>query len=193
MSVRVERHGGLGSGKTTGLALDAVKYSLDFPNRPIYSNIELKLDNFRPIDSARVLFEIDEPAFVGLDELWHLADSRSSSSILNKVMSMLSLRSRKKGWMVSYTQQHWMQTDKRIRFITDLYIEPFLYPEGLYCQDVFTLEGYYIDQIWHDVTPIFDSKIFDTHADPFTLEIEDLKREYDSWKRRKLGGRSLFS
>lgn len=191
MSIRVERHGGLGTGKTTGLVLDAVKYSQDYPERPIFCNIELKLPNFRPIDSARVLFEINEPAFVGLDELWHMADSRASSSIMNKVMSMLSLRSRKKGWMVSYTQQHWMQTDKRIRWITDLYIEPFLYPNGLYCQDVYTLEGIYIDQIWYDVEPLFDSKIFDTTADPYTLEIEDLKREYDSWKRNKTRSRRL--
>jgi len=136
---------------------------------------------FERVDSASVLFGIDVECFLLLDELWALADSRKSFSLINDVMSMLLLRSRKKRWRVGYTQQWYTQTDLRIRFITEVWIEPMMYRDVVLKEDIYNKHAQYICTRWYDGSLFFDC--YDTEADPFTLDLGELKFLWDKFRK----------
>jgi hypothetical protein len=186
VSLRLCTWGDLGSGKTISLVIEALRWKKAFPDGVIYSNIPLVGVDFEPLKSAGQLFDLKGHLFLLLDELWHLADSRRSLSLVNDVMSMLLLRSDKQGWSVGYSQQWYMQTDLRIRFITSLWIEPYLYPNGLLRQYVYDKEGNFLCSRYYDARLFWDS--FDTSADPFTLDLDELKRCYEVYKEKRLRG-----
>lgn len=182
--VRFCAFGGLGSGKTLSVVKEALRYHRDFSNLPIFSNIELfnvpdRL--FKRVDSASVLFEIDKPCFLLLDELWSMADSRKSMSLINDVMSMLLLRSRKKNWRVGYTQQWYTQTDIRIRFITDVWILPDLLRGNILREEIYDKHANFLCSRCYDATLFFED--FDTWADPFTLDLEELRFLWDKYRK----------
>jgi hypothetical protein len=154
----------------------------------VFSNIELLTIPYEKVDSPRVLFELSEPCFLLLDELWHLADSRKSGSgsLINAVMCMLLLRSRKQKWVVGYSQQWYTQTDIRIRFITDVWIMPEFYRDRYLKEDIYDKHANPLCTRWYDGSKFFED--YDTEADPFTLNIDELKFEYDSWLARKSRG-----
>lgn len=184
MSVRMCAFGDVGEGKTMSIVKEALRFHLQNPNLPIFSNIALLTLPYKRIDSAAVLFEINEPCFVLLDELWHLADSRRGMSVVNDVMNMLLLRSRKKGWRVGYTEQWYTQTDIRIRFITQLFIQPSLLRRGgqlILREDIFDKFGSPLKVRAYDATGFFDD--FLTGDDPFTLNLEELKFLWHKYRR----------
>lgn len=183
--VRFCTFGDLGSGKTLSLVKEALRYKLSREHAIIWSNIELYGFKYRKIDSASVLFEIDEPCFVLLDELWHLADSRKSMSLINDVMSMLLLRSRKRGWVVGYSQQWYTQTDLRIRFITDVWIEPQFLKGRILREDIYDKHARFLTTRFYDGTRFFEN--FDSFADPFTLDVKELKALWDAHRKKRLG------
>jgi hypothetical protein len=94
---------------------------------------------------------------------------------------MLLLRSRRRGWFVGYTQQHWRQTDLRIRFVTELWIAPEMRGKWVhlryYDKDATLLSERVIDgsQFWD---------LYDTDADPYTLNVEKLKALWEAKQRR---------
>lgn len=56
MSVRFCAFGNLDSGKTISCVEEALRYRRDFPNNPIWSNIDLPTLPYTKIDSAAILF-----------------------------------------------------------------------------------------------------------------------------------------
>jgi len=178
---RYASFGGVGSGKTITLVRDCLMYHRDFPNNPIFSNIQLNTVKFNVVDSASVLFELNKPCYLLLDELWHLADSRKSMSLINDVLSMLLLRSRKKGWRVGYSQQWFTQTDIRIRFITDVWILPELIKGVVLREDIFNKHAEFISTRFYDGSLFFED--FESEEDPFTLKIDELRELWDRYLR----------
>lgn len=181
MSIRFCTFGDLGSGKTLSLVKEALRYKRKHPNRKVYSNIELLTIDYVPIDSASILFELNEPCFLLLDELWHLADSRKSMSLINDVMSMLLLRSRKKGWVVGYSQQWYTQTDLRIRFITDIWILPDFVKNRFLKEDIYDKHANFLVTRWYDGSRFFED--FNSFADPFTLDVDELKELWLKYRK----------
>ena len=189
---RYASFGGVGSGKTITLVRDCLMYHRDFPNNPIFSNIQLNTVKFNVVDSASVLFELNKPCYLLLDELWHLADSRKSMSLINDVLSMLLLRSRKKGWRVGFSEQFITQTDIRVRYITDLWAYPMmpyqrfvgewyssLVDEKLYTTDHLTEEAVFLRSRRYIGANFFED--FNSEDDPFTLNLGELKELWDRY------------
>ena len=185
MSVRFCAFGKLGWGKTLSVVIEAMAYHEANPDLPIYSNIPLLTVPYRKIDSPAVLFDINEPCFLLMDELWHLADSRRGQLIGNDVVTMLLIRSRKKKWVVGYTEQFITQTDLRIRYITDYWIAPkmkgdFL-KEAIYTVDPMTDETVFVRNRRYDGSAFFGD--YDHEADPFTLNMTQLKWLWHKFQR----------
>jgi hypothetical protein len=183
-STRVCSFGTVGSGKSTYITCLAMLYHQLFPENRIFSNVHYKTIPYTPIRKANQLFEINEPCFINLDELWHLADSRKGTSVINDVMTALLLRSRRLGWWVGYTEQWYTQVDLRIRFITDIWASPRLYGPVLRVA-LFDVFGTELGEKWYDVRPAWAE--FDTGKDPLTLDLDELKLAYEQYNRRRLG------
>ena len=183
-SIRVCSFGTVGSGKSTYTTALAMLYHRLYPKNTIYSNVEFKTLPYTPIYKAGQLFTIDEPCFIDLDELWHLADSRKGQSTINDVMTTLLLRSRRLGWWVTFTEQWYTQVDVRIRYITDLWASTRLYGYVLRVA-LFDLFGTEQGEQWFDARPAWAE--FDTAKDPLTLDLDELKEAYDLYNRKRLG------
>lgn len=188
VSARVCMYGDLGSGKTLCAVREAEIYHFFYPKNPIYSNIHIINVPFKikELDSPRILFEINQPCFMLLDEWWHVADSHKRG-LVNDMQSMIMLRSRKKNWHVAVTEQYYTQLDLRIRFSTDFWVEPSHNEQT----DRITMQFYS-----KHGTPLrrkrFNSRPFYSHydstEDPLTLDVEELKTEYEAYmNRRRMG------
>ena len=125
-----------------------------------------------------MLFDIDYPCFLGLDESWQLADSRKRGMLVD-IMNMFMLRSRKRKWWVVLTEQWYTQIDLRILFITDIYCEPTYYKEAEVVEFIITKHCYEFDQYAFDPRPIFN--YFDSEEDPLTLDVKELREQYDAY------------
>lgn len=173
--------GGLGKGKTASLVERAYDYHVKH-KKPVVSNHPLNFPHV-PLNSPSLLFDIDYECFLLLDELWHIADSRRSSSVINMVLSMVMLRARKKRWTIGYSQQHPKQTEKRVRYVTELWIEPTVsFPYMV--QEFYTKYGEYICKRYLDMRKIIG--LYDTEKDVYTLDIKEMRRIYLDRKRRGL-------
>lgn len=187
-SIRFCDFGILGSGKTLSTVKEAYRFHVLHPDLKVFSNVPLNVDifgdSFVPLTSTKQLFGIDEACFVLIDEAWHLADSRQIQSPENKALGTLLLRSRKRNWVVGFTQQWYTQLDLRLRFVTDIWIMPqFFQFVGILQEDIYDLHANFLATRFYDGTKFFD--LYDTTKDPLTLDIEGLEEEYD----RKKGGR----
>jgi hypothetical protein len=158
---------------------EAWRFHLSFPEYKIYSNIELHDMPYVKVDSAKILFQLHDPCFLLLDELWHLADSRKSQSLVNDVFSMLLLRSRKQFWRVAYSQQWYTQTDLRIRFITDFWIQPEIRNLKL-IERIYDKHAHFLKARAYWAANFYD--LYDSYADPFTLNMDELEYEYDKYR-----------
>lgn len=182
-SIRETVYGGLGTCKTVVLVREACWYHYLFPDRPIVANIPINLPNFIALTSAKMLFSIDFPCFLGLDEGWQLADSRKRGLLID-IMNMFMLRSRKRKWWVVLTEQWYTQVDLRIRFITDVFCEPKYYSlKHKVKVPCYTKHGYRFHRYRFDPRPIMN--FFDTEADPLTLDVKELEEEYNRYMERK--------
>jgi len=180
--MRICAFGELGTGKTLSVVYHALKWKKNHPNATIYSNIPIKPDHVK-LNSPEIIFDIKKDSIVILDELWHLADSRRSMSVINDIMNMLLLRSRKKNWFVGYTQQHWRQTDLRIRFVTELWIEPQMAGTSLLMK-YYNKEGIELGQRVINGSNYWN--LYKTEADPYTLDIEHLKEKWKQYRKKNL-------
>jgi hypothetical protein len=179
--VRVCWFGMLGSGKTLGAVKEAYRYQINHPENYIYSNVPLNpkiFPNYRPLVSAAQLFRISHPCFMLIDEAWHVADSRQPSSVENKALAMMLLRSRKLQWTVAFTQQWYTQLDLRLRFVTDIWIMPQMHTlQDILQEDVYDLHANFLATRFYDARLFYD--MYDTTEDPLTLDCEGLEKEYE--------------
>jgi hypothetical protein len=178
----------LGTGKTTVVSREVVYHNAYFPDNPVFANIRMSnVRNYQALRDVATLFEIDEACCLLLDEAWHIADSRKSMvSVVNDVMSMFMIRSRKKNWWVELTEQLHTQLDIRLRFITDVWSQPRYYDEIDMIYIPYQVgEGTMFDEDWFDPLDMFRQGIFKTDEDPLTLDVENLKERYDVFMRRQ--------
>lgn len=124
--------GGLGSGKTLCLTWLILLYYKKL--YPIFSNYHLKYIDYQYIepelqegenkkqsgDELVTMIDGISNGFLALDELWLMLDSRASFSKQNKFISKILIKSRKRKIDIGYTSQDFMQTEKRLRKITDV-------------------------------------------------------------------------
>lgn len=185
-SLRVCWFGSLGSGKTMGAVKEAYRYSVNHPDNKIYSNVPLNtkiIKNYVPLKSLAQLLDINEACCILQDEKWYTSDSRTIQSPENKIDNLMLLRSRKKGWLVLYTQQWYTQLDLRQRFITDLWIMPQYHKkQEILQEDIYDLHANYIATRFYDATAFFD--LYFTHDDPLTIDLEQVRKEYNAKKEK---------
>lgn len=114
--------GNMGAGKTATLAYLAKHFYARGDN--IYTNFKINDINHKYVLSTG---DIDNVKFgkAFYDEFWLWLDSRSSSyDEYNKKISDILLKSRKRGYDITYTLQGFYQIDKRIRNVTDYILVP---------------------------------------------------------------------
>lgn len=111
-------------------------------------------------------------------------------SIINDVLSMLLLRSRKKHWRVGYSQQWYTQTDLRIRFITDIWFYPEMLKGDILQEEVYTKHADYICTRYYDASKFYDD--FDSYKDVYTLNIDELKELYDEYMRKRFKRKATY-
>lgn len=190
-SLRFCAFGSLGSGKTLTLVKEAYRYSINHPESYVMSNIQLNTEifvNFAPITEMKDFFHIDQPCFVLIDEAWSIADSRQVASPENKALGMILLRSRKKNWVVGFSQQWYTQLDLRIRFVTDVWIMPQFFPfNSVLQEDSYDIHANYLATRFYDGSQFFD--LYRTDKDPLTLNIDEIEEEYEAKKERARGRR----
>lgn len=170
--------GQLGKGKSLAILYEAERWKLRNPNCTIYSNFPLTIDHVK-INDPEIIFGIKKDSIVLLDELWHMANSRTGMSLINDIMTMLLIRSRKKHWFVGYTQQHFKQTDLRIRYVTEVWIEPEMGPTHTRLR-YYTCDGKYLGERYIKSSDYWNDYL--SEEDPYTLDIEAMKK---SWERHK--------
>jgi len=185
-SVRCVWWGELGKGKTLGAVRQVVLFHERFPSLPIYSNIPLFDIPYRKFDSAALLFDLKEECALLLDEMWTMADSHNCLSLLNDVLTMFMLRSRKKRWRVFYTEQHWRQIDLRIRFITDRWVEPEIRHGFILWENVKSKENVLIPPPQRSDATDYH-KFYDHQADPFTLDVAELRARWLKFRKSRMG------
>lgn len=180
-SVRFCSYGELGTGKTMTVVREAKIYHWLHPNLPIFSNIGLNTVPYKRVDSAAVLFELNDPCFLFLDELWHLANSYKTMSLINDVMDNLLLRSRKKKWVVGYSQEYWTQTDLRIRYITERFMEPEITHGYILKVPIYNKYGAFLRRWRFDARWFYED--YNSDEDPFTLNLDELKFLWNKYRR----------
>jgi hypothetical protein len=180
-SIRTASWGSVGVGKTTDAVHDLLQYHLDYPKNDIYANINIKGVKTIPINDMEVLFGINKPSFVLTDEFWTEIDSHSRGK-KNDCLSLVSLRSRKKGWRLHYTLQMITQMEKRVRYVTEIWRRPWYNEDvGIMEVDIFTVDGLYVGAVAYDAWYV--QKFFDSFDDPLNLDSGEL---LDTYRRAKL-------
>lgn len=111
--------GNNGSGKTFLLIFYAFKF-----NNNIYSNFEIKLDNYIPL-TINDLINMDKlsKGNIFLDEAYAWIDSRTSGNALNLLSSYLIYQKRKRHLDIYLTAQMFSSIDKRARYLANIIIE----------------------------------------------------------------------
>ena len=163
------------------LILEALRYHAMYPNNAVYSNIWLSFD-YVPIRSVEILFDLHEPCFILLDELWKEADSRKAMSVINEIWSILLIRSRKLGWTIGYSEQFWRQIDIRIRYVTDVFIEPQMHCRGRILEEqLYSVRGQWIGERWYNGESLWSK--FKSYDPPFNFEVENLRERWLAYRR----------
>ena len=111
--------GNNGSGKTFLLTYYATKFK-----RTIYSNYELKLDNYIPLEIEDLL-DMDKfnEGNILIDEAYNWFESRRSGSALNLLATTFTFQKRKRLLDVYLTEQLFSTIDKRVRELSNIIIQ----------------------------------------------------------------------
>ena len=122
----------MGSGKSTAavaLAYEEWKRT----NKVVYSNDHLNFDGYRHFDTAvfveKVIGEELEDMLLLTDEMFQMADSRSSATKLNKLWTYFAVQTRKRGvdmYICTHSLDH---IDLRLRRAVDIRGSCRYYPE----------------------------------------------------------------
>ena len=110
-----------GSGKTLLLTYLLKKFSEEDKKIKIYTNYKLNKIKSHKINFME-LFKNDteiKNAVVGIDEIYLVADCRTSMTKLNRIMSYLLYQTRKTGVDIFYTAVSFNSIEKRLRNNTD--------------------------------------------------------------------------
>ena len=116
--------GELGAGKTLSLTFLLFKNWM-FRRKKIFANYHLYGIPYIYISSINQLDNIHD-GFVGLDELWLIADSRLSLNKKNRFVAGILSKSRKRILNYTFTAQLLDQLDKRIRKVLDFTAYPIM-------------------------------------------------------------------
>jgi hypothetical protein len=183
MSLRFSAYGPLGSGKTMDIVKEAFRYFYQHKTCEIISNIWIDMP-FTKLTNMEEIFTLERGnKFLLLDEFWKEADSRKSQSAKNEILSIFLIRSRKYHWTIGYSEQFWRQIDIRIRYITDLWMEPQMWLRSHYLQEeIFNPYGEYITERWYDATKLWP--LFKTDDPPYTFEAVNLLAQWQKATRR---------
>ena len=163
--------GRLGKGKSFTAVIDS--YDAYLRGDTVYSNIWLDFPHV-PIKTPYDLLELHDGFFLG-DELWALCDSRKSYTRLNDAVMIIALRSRKRRFDIYYTQQYIIQVDRRLRFYTDYWVRPEVFPDAESGLPPEILVNHIIDGDGRSrPDTVLDNlrdyyKLFDTEKDPYTI------------------------
>lgn len=178
--------GEMGKGKTATMTYLAQHFSrLGFN---IFANYNLKTINYKHVLTTA---DIDSVSFgkAFYDEFWLWLDSRCSSyDESNKQISDILLKSRKRGYDITYTLQGFYQIDKRIRNVTDYILVPnsFWYNDG----QLQTIDQSYLYPI--DMSPYLENMVIDVDickpvgeyelekVDSFSFWLRDVVNAYDT-------------
>lgn len=186
--VRYVAFGFLGSGKSLTCVDQAVLYQKKHPNNPIYSNLPLNKDyfkNFVPLTSVAQIFDMYNECKLILDEGWTIADSYQLRSPESEALQILLIRSRKKKWKVGITEQWFTQLTKRLRFIIDIWIIPEHFSKlKIVKQDYYDVHANYITTTIKKCKKAYS--LFDSYADPLTLNIDEVKARYYAKVRKSI-------
>lgn len=163
--------GRLGKGKTFTAVIDS--YTAYLRGDEVFSNIWLDFPH-TPIKTPYDLLELHEGFFLG-DELWVMCDSRKSYTRLNDAVMIIALRSRKKRFDIEYTQQYILQVDRRLRFYTDYWIKPEVFPNAesglapeILVQHIIDGDGKTRpDSVLENLRDYYS--LFNTEKDPYTI------------------------
>lgn len=138
-----------GAGKTLFLTYLLKKYSDSDNKVKIYTNYTLKGINFEEINFKEI-FKNDieiKNAIVGIDEIYLIADCRTSMTKMNKLISYLLYQTRKAGVDIFYTAVSYSTIDIRLRRGTDGIFFPNLYVDGKKVLNPESLTRIKMDQI----------------------------------------------
>lgn len=112
-----------GTGKTTGAVATAYEDSIE-TKRLIYSNAHLNCEQYRHFDTSvfleKILGEELEDVILVTDEMYQMADSRSSQTKLNKLWTYFVVQTRKRGVDLYLCTHNLDHVDIRIRRAVDI-------------------------------------------------------------------------
>lgn len=157
-------------------------YHTVHPNNDIYANLKIKGIKTIPITDPEIFFLINRPSFVLPDEFWMKADSHSRGKI-NDALSIISIRSRKKGWTLHYTLQLVTQIEKRIRYVTELWRKPqFSQSTGIVTVQPYKVTGKKLKPFAYDGWYV--QKFFNSYDDPLDFDVDALLKVYQRHKEK---------
>lgn len=171
--------GELGVGKTLSLAF-LLWRNWFFKGQKIYSNIHLFKIPYIFINDIRQLNEIRD-GYVGLDELWLVADSRMSKTSRNRFVSNILSKSRKRGLTYVSTSQVADSLESRIRKVLDFTFYPMLNRMETVCKLLVFRGGYvknsnYMKTLYYKTELI--KQVYDTNEEVEMMgntELDDTK------------------
>ena len=121
-----------GSGKSTAAVAMAFEESKK-TGKLIYSNDHLNCDSYRHFDTAvfveKIVGEELEDMILLTDEMYQMADSRSSQTKLNKLWTYFAVQTRKRGVDMYICTHHLDHIDLRLRRAVDIRGSCRFYPE----------------------------------------------------------------
>lgn len=121
----------LGTGKTLALTYFAFKHYLK--GERLYASYCLKYPlEYNHIRTLEEFKQMHDGIFFG-DELWSWTDCRTSKSKMNKIITNILLRSRKRRLDIYYSSQFFKQPDKRLRELSQVIIKPSLNKSKTVC------------------------------------------------------------
>jgi len=111
--------GSVGSGKTLFATASVLSDILEFPDKPIYANYNIKHANYRELFPETLLDAEMSGSNVVIDEAYIWLESRLSGKPMNMYLSYILFQSRKRNMNLYLTDQILGSIDLRFRELTD--------------------------------------------------------------------------
>jgi hypothetical protein len=146
----------------------------------IYSNYHLYKIPYIYVDGFDK-FDKMKNGFVAMDELWLVADARTSRATKNRITSNILAKSRKRGLTIAFTAQVLNSIDNRIRQIVDFLSYPIMNPnETLVKLLIFrgskASNGNYLKTLYYKTPLVYE--MYDTCEEVEMKEESDTPMQY---------------